>query len=92
MTSRSPLRTFFEKELGASDDALRGLGPDEAPATEHVVSHLVEQTVGRAALDAATQRQTEAYPSEEAGEVSWKNCLMVAALTELRPVKLLARN
>ena len=56
------------------------------------MSHLVEQTVHRAALDAATQRYALEYPSDETTEVSWKHCLMVAALTELRPVKLLARN
>lgn len=92
MTSRSPLRTFFEQELGASDEAAPRLGVDGAISTEHVVSHLVERTVHRAALDAATQRHSMEYPSDEAAEVSWEHCLMVAALTELRPVKLLARN
>ena len=92
MTSRSPLRTFFEKELVGSDEGLQQLGLDEALRTEHVVSHLVEKTVCRAALDAATQRHAVEYPSDGAAEVSWKHCLMVAALTELRPVKLLARN
>lgn len=93
MSSRSPLRTFFEQELVASDEAFRPLGLDEALPTEHVVSHLVEQTVHRAALDAATQRHSLDYPSDDAAaEVSWKHCLLVAALTELRPVRLLARN
>lgn len=93
MTSRSPLRTFFEQELGASDEAVPRPGVDGALSTEHVVSHLVERTVRRAALDAATQRHSLEYPSEGASaKVSWKHCLMVAALTELRPVKLLARN
>ena len=91
MRFSSPLRTFFEQELGASDGALRRLGSTEAPSTEHVVSHLVERTVRRAALDAATQRHAVEYPSDDAA-ISWKHCLMVAALTELRPVKLLARN
>ncbi len=93
MRFSSPLRTFFEQELVASDEAFQRLGVDEAVSTEHVVSHLVEQTVRRAALDAATHRYSIEYPSEgPAGDVSWKQCLMVAALTELRPVKLLARN
>ncbi|MFB6271401.1 MAG: hypothetical protein ABEL51_00760 [Salinibacter sp.] len=92
MTSRPPLRTFFENELVASDEVLQKMGLDTAPSTDQVVSHLVEQTVRRAALDAATQRHALEYPSDETAEVSWKHCLMVAALTELRPVKLLARN
>jgi hypothetical protein len=92
MSTQSPLHTFFEEELGASDEALRRLGLEEALPTDHVVNHLVEQTVHRAALDAATQRYALEYPSDETTEVSWKHCLMVAALTELRPVKLLARN
>ncbi|GEM_PF-2333860 len=88
----SPLRTFFEDELGASDEGLRGLGDDGAISTQHVVSHLVDRTVRRAALDAATHRQSVEYMAEGHAEVSWKQCLLVAALTELRPVKLLARN
>lgn len=92
MSTKSPLRTFFEEELGASDGALQQLGLEGALPTEHVVSHLVEQTVYRAALDAATQRCAPEHPADETAEVSWKHCLMVAALAELRPVKLLARN
>ncbi|MFB6098129.1 MAG: hypothetical protein ABEK84_03260 [Salinibacter sp.] len=92
MSSIPPLRTFFEQELGTSDDALRRFGLDEAVSTEHVVSHLVERTVRRAALDAATHRHSIEYPTDGPKDVSWKQCLMVAALTELRPVKLLARN
>ena len=92
MTSRSPLRTFLEQELVAADKARPGLGLDAALPTDQVVSHLVEQTVCRAALDAATQRPAVEYSSEETADVSWKHCLLVAALTELRPVKLLARN
>jgi len=93
MRFSSPLRTFFEQELVASDEAVERLGVDGAPSTEHVVSHLVEKTVRRAALDAATQRHAIEYPSKgAAAKVSWKHCLMVAALTEIRPLRLLARN
>lgn len=93
MSAIAPLRTFFERELVASDEAFRHPGMDEAISAEHVVSHLVEQTVHRAALDAATHRLSAEPPFEgSGGEVSWKHCLMVAALTELRPVKLLSRN
>jgi len=92
MSSIAPLRAFFEQELEPSERVLQHLGVDEASPPEHVVSHLVEQTVRRAALDAATHRQSTAYATEEPADVSLKRCLMVAALTELRPVKLLARN
>jgi hypothetical protein len=78
--------------LEPSERVLQHLGVDEASPPEHVVSHLVEQTVRRAALDAATHRQSTAYATEEPADVFLKRCLMVAALTELRPVKLLARN
>jgi hypothetical protein len=54
---------------------------------------LVERTVHRAALDAATHRHASGEHSEtSAPDVSWKHCLLVAALTELRPVKLLSAN
>ena len=89
MSAISPLRTFFEQELVESSESSARLPDDLAISTEHIVSHLVEQTVGRAALDAATHRPTSEDP---AASVSWKDCLMVAALTELRPVRLLARN
>jgi len=59
----------------------------------HVVSHLVERSVRRAALDAATHRYDR--PPEAAdgpASVSWPRCLFVAALTELRPIKMLSRN
>lgn len=93
MSPVARLRTFFERELGASEGALQRLRMDEALPPEHVVSHLVEQTVRRAALDAATHRHAAESPAgKQEAEVSWKHCLMVAALTELRPVKLLARN
>ena len=91
MTVQSPLRDFFEQELGASNQGRR-FGTEVQVSTEHLVSHLVEQTVHRAALDAATHRQeSSAAPGGTAG-VSWKHVLMVAALTELRPVKLLSKN
>lgn len=92
MSTRSPLRTFFEQELEASNAGFQQDGLTETPPTEHVASHLVEQTVCRAALDAATQRPMVEYSSDGPMEVSWERCLMVAALTELRPVKLLGRN
>lgn len=92
MSFRSPLRTFFENELVAVNEAPRKIGPGTTLPTDQVVSHLMEQTTCRAALDAATQRSTPGYPSDETAEVSLKHCLMVAALAELRPVKLLARN
>jgi len=92
MISRSPLRTFFEQELNTSGEAVPKPGVEMSISTEHVVSHLVEQTVHRAALDAVTQRYFVEDSSDEAAQVSWKHCLMVAALAELRPVKLLARS
>ena len=93
MTVQSPLRNFFEQELDASQTQGYRFGTEVQVSTEHLVGYLVEQTVHRAALDAATHRP----PSEESSEwaaagVSWKHVLMVAALTELRPVKLLSRN
>ncbi|WP_263790097.1 hypothetical protein [Salinibacter sp.] len=91
MTVQSPLRDFFEQELGASNQGRR-FGTEVQVSTEHLVSHLVEQTVHRAALDAATHRQESSAATGETAGVSWKHVLMVAALTELRPVKLLSKN
>jgi hypothetical protein len=50
----------------------------------------VDRTVRRAVLDAVAH--TPDYSAQGTAEVSWKHCLMVAALTELRSVKMLARN
>ncbi len=93
MTVQSPLRDFFEQELGAAQNQGRQLGTEVQVSTEHLVSHLVEQTVHRAALDAATHRLASGeLPEQSAAEVSLKHCLLVAALSELRPVKLLSKN
>ncbi|MEF8816145.1 MAG: hypothetical protein V5A20_11595 [Salinibacter sp.] len=93
MTVQSPLRNFFEQELDDSQAQERPSGTGGQVSTEHLVSHLVEQTVHRAALDAATHRQESRHSSGQAAAgVSWENVLMVAALTELRPVKLLSKN
>jgi hypothetical protein len=91
MTVQSPLRDFFEQELGPTDQGGR-FGTEVQVSTDHLVSHLVEQTVHRAALDAATHRQESVESSGRAVGVSWKHVLMVAALTELRPVKLVSKN
>ncbi|WP_103020482.1 hypothetical protein [Salinibacter altiplanensis] len=92
MTVQAPLRDFFEQELDGSQAQGRRLGTGEQVSTEHLVSHLVEQTVHRAALDAATHRQESVEFAERAAGVSWKHVLMVAALTELRPMKLWSEN
>lgn len=93
MTAQPSLREFFEQELGSTRGNIRELGFDDEVSTQHLVSHLTEQTVRRAALDAATHRHApERIPERAPTEGSWKHHVMVAALTELRPVKLLARN
>jgi hypothetical protein len=79
------VRQFFEQQLAGLDAEVRRLLPGAPATTQHLISHLVEQTVQRAALDAA------AHGGREASNVSWEHCLMVAALTELRSIKLLAR-
>lgn len=93
MTVQPPLRDFFEQELDTAQNEGRHFGTEVQVSTEHLVSHLVEQTVHRAALDAATHRHAAGNLSEQsASGVSLRHCLMVAALTELRPVKLLSKN
>lgn len=93
MTAQPSLREFFERELDLSQEGIGDLGFDTEASMQHLVSHLIEQTVHRAALDAATHRRApERMPDGDPTEESWKNHVMVAALTELRPVKLLARN
>lgn len=92
MHTQPALRAFFERQLAPLDSVPRRPALDEDQAEQHLVSHLIEQTVHRAALDAATHR-FDADPSEaDRPSPSWDRCLMVAALTELRPVKLLRRN
>jgi len=88
MDAIQALRDFFERQLSVSMPVRRYLGVGENVSRQHVIQHLVERTIRRASVDAATQR---ALDSEESGTVSWENCLMVAALTELRPLRLLAR-
>jgi hypothetical protein len=91
MTVQSPLRDFFEQELRTSHNGGQTSASDTRVPTSHLVSHLVERTVHRAALDAATHRHASGSSSETpAPDVSWKRCLLVAALTELRPVLLSA--
>jgi hypothetical protein len=95
MTAQLSLREFFEQELGSESlqETIETLGFADEVSTQHLASHLTEQTVHRAALDAATQRGApEQAPEGGPDEGTWKHYVMVAALTELRPVKLLARN
>lgn len=68
------LRRFFERRLSCLGEKDRA-----AASQHHVVSHLMEQTVARAALRAAI-RTDDAAPTS----TDWKHHLMVAALTELR--------
>jgi hypothetical protein len=86
MTAIDWVRQFFEQQLGGLEEEVRHLLPGAPTSPRHLISHLVEQTVHRAALDAA------AHGGREAEDVSWEHCLMVAALTELRSIKLMARN
>jgi hypothetical protein len=89
MNAMQALRNFFDRRLSASAEVRRHLGLDADVSRQHLIQHLVERTVRRASLDAATQR---ALGREEAGAaVSWEHCLMVAAFTELRPLRLMAR-
>lgn len=83
MDAISWVRQFFEEQLANLEPEVWPLSPTTAVSTQHLISHLVDQTVQRAALDAATHGETD---------LSWEHCLMVAALTELRSIKLLARN
>ncbi|HKL87392.1 MAG TPA: hypothetical protein VJ884_00210 [Salinibacter sp.] len=81
------VRQFFEEQLADVDAESLSLSPTTTVSTQHLISYLVDQTVQRAALDAATHGD-----AGSTADVSWEHCLMVAALTELRSVKLLARN
>jgi hypothetical protein len=81
------LRNFFDRRLSVSDEVRRHLGLGADVSRQHLIQHLVERTVRRASVDAATQRALE----REGEAVSWEHCLMVAAFTELRPLRLMAR-
>lgn len=88
MDAIQALRDFFERRLSVSDEVRHHLGLGTNVSRQHVIQYLVERTVRRASLDAATQRTAG---GDGAATVSWRNCLMVAALTELRPLRLLAK-
>lgn len=77
---------FFEQQLAGVEEEVRRLVPGAPTSSQQLISHLVEQTVRRAALDAAV------HEGSGDDDVSWEHCVMVAALTELRSIKLLARN
>lgn len=88
MDTVQALRDFFDRHLEVSDPARRHLDVGEDVSRRHLIHHLVERTIRRASVDAATQR---ALGPTGGAEVAWERCLMVAALTELRPLRLLAR-
>jgi hypothetical protein len=71
------LRRFFERRLPFSDEG-------GGPTLRHVVSHLMERTLARAALRAATLDNAPSGTAPPDGATGWKHHLMVAALTELR--------
>lgn len=80
------VRHFFEEQLAGLEEEVQRLLPGVRVSMQHLVAHLVTQTVQRAAADAA------AHGGRNAENVSWERCLMVAALAEMRSIKLLARN
>jgi hypothetical protein len=86
MDAAQALRDFFDRRLSVSDEVRRYLGVGTGVSRQHLIQHLVERTLRRASVDVAAQRAQ----GPGAG-VSWRNCLMVAALTELRPLRLRAR-
>lgn len=93
MDAIETLRRFFEQQLASSKEAFKHLGLNEDVSSQHLVSYLVEQTVCRAAVDAATHHRSLAgAPGPSPTGVSWKHCLMVAALTELRSFMLSTRS
>lgn len=83
------VRQFFREQLAGLEEEVRRLRLGADGSTQHLISHLVDQTVRRAVLDATTY---DREPGDPEGDVSWRDCLMVAALVELRSIKLLARN
>jgi hypothetical protein len=82
------IRQFFREQLAGLETEVQRLRLGADGSTQHLVSHLVEQTVRRAVLDATTYAPG---PDDPEGDVSWEDCLMVAALIEMRSIKLLAR-
>lgn len=86
MNATDWVRRFFEQQLAGLEGEVQRLLPGVRLPMQHLVAHLVEQTVQRAAADAAT------HGGRESEEVSWERCVMVAALAEMRAIKLLARN
>lgn len=92
MDAIDALRHFFERQLGSSGDVFPDLDLSERVSTQHLVGHLIQRTVRRAALDAVVHRSARGGNSERGAEVSWKHCLMIAALTELRSLELPGRN
>jgi len=85
MDALAALRDFFDRQLSGTDEVRGHLGVDDTVSRRHLIHHLVERTIRRASADAATQRV------QGPAGVSWKHCLMVAALVELRPLRLAAR-
>ncbi len=83
------VRQFFRQQLAGLEVEARRLRMGAEASTQHLISHLVEQTVRRAVLDATTH---ERRPGDPDAEVTWRDCLMVAALVELRSVKMMARS
>jgi hypothetical protein len=83
------VRHFFRQQLAGLEVEARHLRMGAASSPQQLISHLVDQTVRRAVLDATTHEQR---PGDPDTDVSWRDCLMVAALAELRSIKLLARN
>jgi hypothetical protein len=88
MDTIQTVRDFFERHLDVSAEVREHLGVGANVSRQHLIQHLVDRTIRRASVDAATQG---ALGSEDTPDVSWKRCLMVAALAELRPLRLLAR-
>lgn len=85
MTTVDWVRSFFEEQLTGMEVEHLRRRPETGGSMRQLIAYLVDQTVRRAALDAATYGGATT-------EVSWEDCLMVAALTELRSIRLLARN
>lgn len=88
MNTTQAVRDFFDRHLNVSDEVRQHLGMSTTVSRQHLIHHLVERTIRRASVEATTQR---VLGSGDGEGVSWEHCLMVAALTELRPLRLLAR-
>lgn len=85
------VRNFFEEQLTGMEVELLRNRPGTGVSTRQLIAHLVDQTVRRAVLDAVAQRSQSPSASRAEGQVSWRHCLMVAALIELRSIRMLAR-